>query len=126
MLRRMDSEEKRRNDAELAAAEAKAKAEAASASAPSDPFVAATSASFCRDMELATLQTQRSGNLRLACAGIPPSVFEKGSQVVTHRDQQTRGTQQNQTQATPKKDADHALHSQSWTQPGGEPAPGSN
>ena len=43
MLRRMDSEEKRRNDAELAAAEAKAKAEAAKASAPSDPFLAATS-----------------------------------------------------------------------------------
>ena len=39
----MDSEEKRRNDAELAAAEAKAKAEAAKASAPSDPFLAATS-----------------------------------------------------------------------------------
>ena len=43
MLRRMDSEEKRRNDGELAAAEAKAKAEAAKASAPSDPFLAATS-----------------------------------------------------------------------------------
>ena len=43
MLRRMDSEEKRRNDAELAAAEAKAKAEAAKASVPSDPFLAATS-----------------------------------------------------------------------------------
>ena len=42
MLRCMDSEEKRRNDAELAAAEAKAKTEAAKASAPSGPFLAAT------------------------------------------------------------------------------------